>query len=158
MKINQLIFTVLASLWLASHASSGQIEQQDINEIRPGITTETDLARRFGPPDTRVVDTRGDRLLHWTKLGTPPLRGYIPLSAHGSAWRTYLGWIFGCRSEQTEESSITCAKFINADIALMICAPERGAVSPNFPHLLSPNQQEASDCPYRPCGALCEFL
>ena len=79
MKINQLIFTVLASLWLASHASSDQIEQQDINEIRPGITTETDLARKFGPPDTGVVDTRGNRLLHWTKLGAPPLRGYIPI-------------------------------------------------------------------------------
>ena len=79
MKINQLIFTVLASLWLASHASSDQIEQQDIHQIRPGITTETDLARKFGPPDTGVVDTRGNRLLHWTKLGAPPLRGYIPI-------------------------------------------------------------------------------
>ena len=46
-----------------------------------------------------------------------------------------------------EESSITCAKFINADIALVICAPERGAVSPNFPHLLSPDQQGDSSCP-----------
>ena len=45
-----------------------------------------------------------------------------------------------------EESSITCAKFINADIALVICAPERGAVSPNFPHLLSPDQQGDSSC------------
>src|SRR5207237_6837177 len=79
MKTNQLIFTVLGSLCLASHASSGQIEQQDINEIKPGITTEIDLAHRFGPPDTRVVDTRGDRLLHWTKLGAPPLRGYLPI-------------------------------------------------------------------------------
>ena len=118
MKTNQLIFTVLASFWLASHASSGQIEQQDINEIKPGITTETDLAHRFGPPDTRVVDTRGDRLLHWTKLGAPPLQGYIPIIGPWLGGRTYLGWIFGCRSEQTEESSITCAKFINADIAL----------------------------------------
>jgi hypothetical protein len=79
MKINQLISTVLSSLWLASQASSGQIEQHDINEIKPGITTETDLARRFGPPDTRVVDTRGNRLIHWTKLGAPPLRGYLPI-------------------------------------------------------------------------------
>ncbi len=46
-----------------------------------------------------------------------------------------------------EESSITCAKFINADIAFVICAPERGAVSPNFPHLLSPDQQGDSSCP-----------
>src|SRR5207237_3627344 len=45
----------------------------------PGITTEIDLAHRFGPPDTRVVDTRGNRLLHWTKLGAPPLRGYLPI-------------------------------------------------------------------------------
>jgi len=57
-----------------------------------------------------------------------------------------------------EESSITCAKFINADIALVICAPERGAVSPNFPHLLSPDQQGDSSCPYRPCGVLCQSL
>src|SRR5437899_7589628 len=79
MKINQLIFTVLGSLCLASHASSGQIEQQDINEIKPGITTEIDLAHRFGPPDTRVVDTRGDRFLHWSKLGSSPLQGYLPI-------------------------------------------------------------------------------
>jgi hypothetical protein len=80
MKTNQLIFTVLASLCLVSHASSGQIEQQDINEIKPGITTEIDLAHRFGPPDTHVVETpRGDRLLHWTKLGAPPLQGYLPI-------------------------------------------------------------------------------
>src|SRR5207247_8804377 len=55
-----------------------------------------------------------------------------------------------------EESSITCAKFINADIALVICAPERGTVSPNFPHLLSPDQQGDSSCSYRPCGVLCQ--
>ena len=79
MKINQLIFTMLGSLCLASHASSCQIEQQDLNEIKAGITTEIDLAHRFGPPDTRVVDTRGDRLLHWTKLGAPPLQGYLPI-------------------------------------------------------------------------------
>ena len=79
MKTNQLIFTVLGSLCLASHASSCQIEQQDLNEIKAGITTEIDLAHRFGPPDTRVVDTRGNRLLHWTKLGAPPLRGYLPI-------------------------------------------------------------------------------
>src|SRR5205807_8708588 len=79
MKINQLIFTVLGSLCLASHASSSQIEQQDLNEIKPGITTEIDLAHRFGPPDTRVVDTRVDRLLHWTKFGAPPPRGYLPI-------------------------------------------------------------------------------
>jgi hypothetical protein len=53
MKTNQLIFTVLGSICLASHASSGQIEQWDINEIKPGVTTEIDVAQRFGPP-TRV--------------------------------------------------------------------------------------------------------
>jgi hypothetical protein len=79
MKANQLIFTVLASLCLTNHASSGQIEQQAINEIKPGITTETDLVHRFGPPDTRVVDIRGNRVLHWIKLGAPPLRGYLPV-------------------------------------------------------------------------------
>jgi hypothetical protein len=79
MKINQVILTVLGSLCLASHASSCQIKQQDINEIKPGITTEIDLDHRFGPPDTRVVDVRGDRLLHWNKLGAPPLLGYLPI-------------------------------------------------------------------------------
>jgi hypothetical protein len=93
MKINQLIFTVLASLWLASHASSDQIEQQDINEIRPGITTETDLARKFGPPDTGVVDTRGNRLLHWTKLGAPPLHDYIPIIGNWLSEPGDISWL-----------------------------------------------------------------
>jgi hypothetical protein len=79
MKTNHLIFIVLGSLCLASHASSARIEQQDINEIKPGITTENDLVQRFGPPDSRLVDTRGDRLLHWTKLGAPPPQGYLPI-------------------------------------------------------------------------------
>lgn len=70
---------MLGSLCLASHASGGQIEQQDINEIKPGITTETDLAHRFGPPDTRVVDTRGNRSLKWIKVGAPSLKGYLPI-------------------------------------------------------------------------------
>jgi len=79
MKTNQLIVTVLGSLCLASHASSGRIEQQDINEIKPRITTEIDLVRRFGPPDSRLVDTRGDQLLHWTKLGPQPFQDYLPI-------------------------------------------------------------------------------
>ncbi len=79
MKINHVILTVLGSVCLASHASSCQIKQQDLNEIKPGITTEIDLTHTFGPPDTRVVDTRGDRLLHWNKLGAPPLLGYLPI-------------------------------------------------------------------------------
>ncbi len=79
MKINQLIFTVLGSLCLASNASSGWIEQQDINEIKPGVTTEIDLVHRFGPPDSRLVDTRGDQLLHWTKLGPQPFQDYLPI-------------------------------------------------------------------------------
>ena len=41
-----------------------------------------------------------------------------------------------------EESRITCAKFINADITVVICAPERGAVSPNFPHCSHPISNE----------------
>ena len=79
MKINQLIFSVLGGLCLASQAPSCQIEQQDLNAIKPGITTEIDLIRRFGAPDTCLADTRGSRLLHWNKLGTPPPRGYLPI-------------------------------------------------------------------------------
>jgi hypothetical protein len=79
MKINQLIFTVLGSLCLASHAFSCQIEQQNLNQIKRGITTEIDLVHSFGSPDSRLVDVRGNRLLHWNKLDAPPLRGYLPI-------------------------------------------------------------------------------
>ena len=79
MKTRQLISILLGSLCLASHASSGTIEQQDIDEIKPGITTEADLVHKFGPPDTRVIDTRGNRVLNWIKLGAPPFQGYLPI-------------------------------------------------------------------------------
>src|SRR5438094_8713886 len=72
MKTNQLIFTVLGSLCLASHAPSSQIEQQDINEIKPGITTETDLARRFSPTDVVVGDAGSKPWLHRPKPCAPP--------------------------------------------------------------------------------------
>ena len=93
MKINQLIFTVLGSLCLASHASPCQIQQQDLNQIKPGITTEIDLVHRFGAPDTRVVDVRGDRLLHWNKLGAPPLQDYIPIIGNWLSASLNLSWL-----------------------------------------------------------------
>ena len=93
MKINQLIFTVLGSLCLASHASSCQIQQQDLNEIKPGITTEIDLVHRFGAPDTRVVDVRGNRLLHWNKLGAPPLQDYIPIIGNWLSASLDVSWL-----------------------------------------------------------------
>ena len=55
MKMIQTILAVLASLCLTSRAFSGLIEQQDLNQIRPGNTTEIDLAHMFGPPDTRTA-------------------------------------------------------------------------------------------------------
>ena len=47
-----------------------------------------------------------------------------------------------------EESRITRAQFINADIALKFRST----------HLVSPDQQGDSSCPYRPCGVLCQSL
>lgn len=79
MKRSQLTLAVLTSLCLTSFASIGQIEQRNVGAIVLGITTETDLVHTFGPPDTRVVDTHGNRLLHWTKLGNPPAQSYIPI-------------------------------------------------------------------------------
>ncbi len=93
MKINQLIFIVLGSLCLASHASSCQIQQQDLNKIKPGITTEVDLVHRFGAPDTRVVDVRGNRLLHWTKLGAQPLQDYIPIIGNWLSASLDVSWL-----------------------------------------------------------------
>ena len=70
---------MLGSLCLTSYASSGPIEEAQIEHIKPGVTTETDLVHAFGPPDSRVVDSQDNRLLHWTKSNTPPIQSYIPI-------------------------------------------------------------------------------
>lgn len=77
MKMIQTILAVLASLCLTSRAFSGLIKQQDLNQIRPGNTTEIDLAHMFGPPDTRTVEGDGKKSLNWFKSSAAPPQSYI---------------------------------------------------------------------------------
>jgi hypothetical protein len=78
MKTIQPIVAVLAGLVLTSCASSGLIAQQDLNQIRPGNTTEIDLVQMFGPPDTRTVEEDGKTSLNWFKCSSAPPESYIP--------------------------------------------------------------------------------
>ena len=79
MKMIQTILAVLASLCLTSRAFSGLIAQQDLNQIRPGNTTEIDLVHMFGQPDTRTVEGDGKTSLNWFKCSAAPPQSYIPI-------------------------------------------------------------------------------
>jgi hypothetical protein len=39
------------------------------------------------------VDVRGNRLLHWNKLGAPPLQDYIPIIGNWLSASLNLSWL-----------------------------------------------------------------
>jgi hypothetical protein len=81
MKSIQFLFAALAAFCLVNCASTGSkpITQGDIDQIRTGQTTETDLVRMFGPPTTESADMRGQRSLDWDYAAGPGAQTYIPV-------------------------------------------------------------------------------
>jgi outer membrane protein assembly factor BamE (lipoprotein component of BamABCDE complex) len=60
------IAVFLLALAFAGCASVGTpIAQENVKKIRPGVTTEADLVRMFGPPSTRTLDSNGKTILGW---------------------------------------------------------------------------------------------
>ncbi len=82
-KTSQTIKSILALLTLVcltNYATAGQsITQEKINQIRPGLTTEEDLVRTFGPPATRTVCPPGETSLDWFYASPISAQNYIPI-------------------------------------------------------------------------------
>jgi hypothetical protein len=94
--INSLLAFVMLA-YLTSHAMAGHaITQEKVNQIRPGWTTEEDLVRAFGPPDTKTVCPPGEITLDWFYASPISAQNYIPIvgpalgGTHVKAWELWV--------------------------------------------------------------------
>lgn len=55
------------------------ITQAKVNQITPGLTTEDDLVRAFGPPTTKTVCPPGEVTLDWFYASPISAQNYIPV-------------------------------------------------------------------------------
>jgi len=82
-KTAPIIHSILAMVMLVcltSQATAGHsITQEKINQIRPGLTTEADLVRAFGPPATKTVCPPGEKTLDWFYVSPIAAQNYIPV-------------------------------------------------------------------------------
>ena len=59
--------------------ASKSITQEKVNQIRPGLTTEEDLVRAFGPPATKMVCPPEEQTLDWFYVKPISAQNYIPV-------------------------------------------------------------------------------
>ena len=82
-KTAQIINSVLALVILAcltNPAMAGEsITQEKVNQIIPGVTTEEDLVRAFGPPATKTVCPPDEISLDWFYSSPIGAQNYIPI-------------------------------------------------------------------------------
>ncbi len=74
-------FVLLSVLIITGCASSGTpIRAYDVGSIEKGVTTESDIRLRFGPPQTVALDQDGNRIYGYTyvKASSRP-ESFIPI-------------------------------------------------------------------------------
>jgi outer membrane protein assembly factor BamE (lipoprotein component of BamABCDE complex) len=77
--INSILALVMLAC-LTSQATAGHaITQAKISQIRPGLTTEADLVRAFGPPATKTVCPPEEMTLDWFYASPIAAQNYIPV-------------------------------------------------------------------------------
>ncbi len=81
MKTKFLFCALFLSSCLTNWASSAPqiITQPNINQIRIGQTTESELVQLFGTPTTRSVDLANYIAIDWFRSVPAPAKSYIPL-------------------------------------------------------------------------------
>ena len=101
--INSLLAFVML-VCLTSNATAGKsITQEKVNQIRPGLTTEDDLVRAFGPPATKTVCPPGEITLDWFWASPISAQNYIPVigpalgGTHVTTWELWV--VLGARGE-----------------------------------------------------------
>ena len=84
-------------LCLTSKAMAGRsINQTKVNQITPGVTTEEDLVRAFGPPTTKTVCPPGETTLDWFYTSPISAQNYIPVigpALGGTQVRAWELWV-----------------------------------------------------------------
>ena len=92
----------IAAICLASCASVGTpIAQQNVSQIKPGVTTEADLVRMFGAPSTKTLDSSGKTLLGWI---------YSAAQAKPASFVPVVGAFAGGTDVQVQQLSVLIGK------------------------------------------------
>ncbi|HEU0207872.1 MAG TPA: hypothetical protein VFQ78_02735 [Candidatus Udaeobacter sp.] len=96
-QIIQSLLVLVMLVSLTSNATAGKsITQEKVNQIRPGVTTEEDLVRAFGPPTTKTVCPPGEMTLDWFYASPISAQNYIPVigpalgGTHVRAWELWV--------------------------------------------------------------------
>jgi hypothetical protein len=95
-KTAQIIYFILALVMLAcltrNATASKSITQEKVNQIRPGLTTEEDLVRAFGPPATKTVCPPGAMTLEWFYSSPISAQNYIPVIGPALGGTQFKAW------------------------------------------------------------------
>jgi len=96
-QITNLALALIVLVCLTSTAMAGEsITQAKVDQITPGLTTEEDLFRAFGPPDTKTVCPPGEVTLDWFYASPISAQNYIPFigpafgGAQVKAWELWV--------------------------------------------------------------------
>ncbi len=79
MKSRYLTAALLALCFTSCASSETPFTRLQLNQIRPGVTTEAELVGLFGPPDTELTTFQGMSTIAWIRSAGPPISGYLPL-------------------------------------------------------------------------------
>ena len=90
--INSLLAVVMLTCLTTNAMAGRSINQAKVDQITPGLTTEEDLVRAFGPPTTKTVCPPGETTLDWFYVSPISAQNYIPVvgpllgGTHVKAW------------------------------------------------------------------------
>ena len=118
-KTARTIYSTFALVMLAcltTPAKAGHsITQAKINQITPGLTTEADLVRTFGPPATKTVCPPEEMTLDWFYVSPIAAQNYIPVIGPllgGTQVKAWELWVT-LRSNGTVRRYIAYGHYVN---------------------------------------------
>ncbi len=79
MKSRYLTSAFLALCFTSCASSEVAFTGSQMNQIRPGVTTEAELVGLFGQPDTKLTTFAGSSSIAWFRSPGPPISGYLPI-------------------------------------------------------------------------------
>lgn len=78
--ITRSFLAALLAFYLTSCANHPAITQPEVNRIQTGVTTEAQLVKIFGRPDTRTITYNGDTTIEWFRPLGPDLGSFVPFT------------------------------------------------------------------------------
>jgi outer membrane protein assembly factor BamE (lipoprotein component of BamABCDE complex) len=115
--INSLLAVVMLTCLTNNVIAGRSINQAKVNQITPGLTTEEDLVRFFGPPTTKTVCPPGETTLDWFYVRPISAQNYIPVigpalgGTHVKAWEL---WVV-LRTDGSVKRYIAYGHYVNGE-------------------------------------------